>query len=70
MGRYGKIIETYLKENQNRFDVALDTNMPIDKYVGWIDDCIRYDDYHNHSYTESHILNNTYSTVLAMGVYT
>ena len=32
MGRYGKIKETDINDNQNRFDEAFDTNMPIDKY--------------------------------------
>ena len=30
--RYGKIKETYLKDNQNRFDEALDTTISIGKY--------------------------------------
>ena len=38
--RYGKFIETNLKKNQKRFDKALDTTMPIEKYFEQIDDCI------------------------------
>ena len=32
MDRYGKITETYLKENHKILDEALDTTMPIGKY--------------------------------------
>ena len=32
MERYGKIIETGLKENQKRFDETLYNSIPIDKY--------------------------------------
>ena len=32
MDIYGKFIDTELNENQKRFDKALDTTTPIDKY--------------------------------------
>ena len=32
IGRYGRIIETDLKENLKRFDETLDTTIPIGKY--------------------------------------
>ena len=44
MNKYGKFIETDLKENQKIFDEALDTMMPIWKYFEMIDYCIQYAD--------------------------
>ena len=41
MGRYGKIIETDLKDNHKIFDRALDTTIPIEKYFERIYDCIK-----------------------------
>ena len=68
--RYGKITETDRKENQKIFDEALDTNMPIDKYIEKNDDCIQYADGGKHPYTVSHIINNAYNMVLSTGFYT
>ena len=44
MNKYGKFIETDLKENQRGLDEELDTTMPTDKYFEQIDDCIQYSD--------------------------
>ena len=41
---YGITTETDLKDNHKRFDEALDTTMPIEKYSEIIDDCIQYAD--------------------------
>ena len=44
MDIYGENTETYLNDNQKRFDKLLDTTMPIEKYSEIIDDCIHYVD--------------------------
>ena len=54
MDRYGKIIETHLKENQKRFNEAFDTTMPIDKYFEQMDDCIQYVYDEKQTYTAAH----------------
>ena len=69
MDRYGKIIETHLKENQKRFNEAFDTTMPIDKYFEQMDDCIQYVYDEKQTYTAAHIINNAYNTVLDTGLY-
>ena len=53
---YGKITETDLKENQKRFDEALDTTMPIEKYFQQIDDCIYYSYNVKQPYTSNHTI--------------
>ena len=40
MYRYGKTTETYPKENQKRFNEALDIKRPIEKYFKRIKNCI------------------------------
>ena len=68
--RYGKIKEMDLKDNQKRFNEALNTIIPIEKYFEIFDDCIKYLDYGKQKYTVAQIINNVYNTVLAMLLYT
>ena len=44
MGIHGKIIETDLKKDQNRFYEAVDATTPIDTYFEIIDGCIQHED--------------------------
>ena len=69
MDRYGKITEKKLRENQKKFNEALDNTMLIGKYFEIINDCILDEDYFKHSYTASQIINNDYKRVLGTGVY-
>ena len=69
MDRYGKIIETYLKENQKRFNEAFDTTIPIDKYFEQIDECIQYADYDKQPYTAVQTINNAYNKVFNTRLY-
>ena len=69
MDIYRKITETDLRENQKTFDEALNATMPVDKYFEIIDDFIQYADYDKNIYTSTHIINNTYNTVLATVMY-
>ena len=63
MDRYGKIIETSLKENQKISDEAMDTTVSIDKYFEQIDDCIQYVDYSKQPHTAAQIINNSYNMI-------
>ena len=58
MYRCGKITETHLKDNHKRFDKALDTTTPIDKYFEIIDNLIQYEDGINQPYKAAQIINN------------
>ena len=58
-----KTTETYLKENQKRFDEELDTTKIIGNYFERIDDCINYAYDGKKPYTAAQIINNTYYTV-------
>ena len=69
MDRYRKTTETDLEENRKVFDETLDTTMTIDKYFERIDNCIQYTYDSKQPYTDSQIINNAYSTVLATGLY-
>ena len=69
MDRYRKMTETDLEENRKVFDEILDTTMTIDKYFESIDNCIQYTYDAKQPYTDSQIINNAYSTVLATGLY-
>ena len=42
--RYGEIIRTDLKEKKYIFNEALDTIIPVDKYVEQVGNCIQYVD--------------------------
>ena len=67
---YGKITETYLKENHKIFDEALETTMLIYNYFESIGDCINYAYDGNQTYTFYQTNKNSYITVLAMDIYT
>ena len=70
IGRYRKITKKDLRENHEIFDEALDTTIPIEKYLYGIENCIKYVYNGNHPYMATHIINNFYNTVLAKGLYT
>ena len=66
MDRYGKIVETNLKENRKRLNETLDTNIPNVKYFEIIYECIQYLYSVKKPYTLSHIIKNSYNMVLDM----
>ena len=68
IGRYGRIIETDLKENLKRFDETLDTTIPIGKYFEQINDYIQNVDGGKQTRTPSHIINTDYNTVFSTGL--
>ena len=58
-----------LKENQKRFNEALNTIMPFEKYFWIIYYCFQYAVDGKQPYTVGHIINNTFNTVLAISLY-
>ena len=44
--------------------------MPIEKYLELVDDCMQYADDYKQPYTADQIINNAYTTILDMDLYT